>query len=207
MESKQQNYMPVIGVQNVHFAHKISEGEYETPILYEGVKQIGIKPKTENVPINGDNRLLYQLSNVPTIDVDLSMNDLTDEQEHYLLGHELDETGGIIYNQCDHAPIVSLLFESPKANGEMRYCILYEGQFEPYSEDIKGQDGKTTPAVKKLKGTFRSTANGLYKYQFDSDSKNVTQDKIDNFFKKVYIPKKLINKETPVAAANTGLGA
>lgn len=204
MESKQQNYMPVIGVQNAHFAHKNNESEYETPMLFEGVKQIGIKPKVQNTPINGDNRLLTQLSDVPTVEVDISMNDLTDEQENYLLGHDLDETGGMIYCTNDHAPAVALLFESPKANGEMRYCIFYEGQFEPYSEDIKGQDGKTTPSVKKLKGTFRPTATGLYKHQFDSDSKNVTQDKIDNFFKKVYIPKKLVKQETPV---NTGLGA
>ncbi|WP_270599504.1 major tail protein [Clostridium baratii] len=189
-----QNNMPVIGVEKLHFAKiqgyndDVTKTIYETPILYEGVKQIQTKPKVQSLEIYGDNRLFTKLSNVPTIDVNINVIDLTDEQEAYLLGHKLAEDGGIIYNENDHAPTVAMMFKSPKAEGGDRFAVYYAGQFEPYDSDIKGQEGKITPTYKKLKATFRPLANGLYKHKFDSDSPGVTQEKIDNFFKKVYIP-------------------
>lgn len=190
----QQNNMPVIGVKQLHFAQiqgyndDVTKTTYETPILYEGVKQIQAKPKVQSLEIYGDDILKTKISNVPTIDVNINVIDLTDEQEAYLLGHKLAEDGGIIYNENDHAPTVAMMFKSPKAEGGDRFIIYYAGQFEPYDSDIKGQEGKTTPTYTKLQGTFRPLSNGLYKHRFDSDSPNVSEEKIKNFFTKVYIP-------------------
>lgn len=200
----EQNNMPVIGVEELHFAKLLNEDKdiskikYDTPVWFEGVKQIGAKPKVQATPIHGDNRLMTQLSSVPTIDVTLEVTDLTDEQQSYLLGHKLAEDGGILESDGDYAPTVAMLFKSPKAKGGDRFMVFYAGEFEPFDEDIKGQEGKITPSYRKLKGTFRPLPNRLYKHKFDSDSPNVSQDKIDNFFKKVYIPtpKKVVSEES-----------
>lgn len=199
MTIQQQNNMPMINVEKLHFAKLISENKddvtkttYDIPKWFEGVRQIGAKPKVQSTPIQGDGRLMTQLNNVSSIDVTVDVVSLNDEEESYLLGHQLAEDGGIIYGDHDVAPTVAMMFKSPKAKGGDRYMAYYAGEFEPYDLDIKQQEGKITPTYTKLKGTFRPLANGLYKHKFDTDSPNVTQEKIDNFFTKVYIsaPKK-----------------
>lgn len=201
----EQNNMPMINVEKLHFSKLLSENTddvtkttYDAPKWFAGVRQIGAKPKIQSTPIYGDGRLMTQLSNVSSIDVTVDVVDLTDEEEAYLLGHQIAEDGGVIYGDSDVAPTVSMMFKSPKAKGGDRYMIFYAGEFEPYDIDIKQQEGKTTPSYTKLKATFRPLSNGLYKHKFDSDSPNVSQDKIDNFFKKVYIPtpKKVVSEES-----------
>lgn len=188
MTTQIQENMPMIGVEDLHFAKPIDGGGYDTPVLFPRVKQIGLKNKVQSLKLYGDNRLFYKVNDVDCVDVTITTNDLTDDEEAYLLGHTLDPNGGIIYKSTDHAQVVCMLFRAIKANGEYRHMILYGGQFEPYDDDIKGQEGKSTPSYKKLKGTFMPLENGLYKHKFDTDSPNITQEKIDNFFKKVYIP-------------------
>lgn len=201
----EQNNMPTINVEKLHFAKLLSENTedvtkttYDTPKWFAGVRQIGAKPKVQGTPIYGDGRLMTNLSNVSSIDVTVDVVSLNDEEEAYLLGHQIAEDGGIIYGDCDKAPTVAMIFKSPKAKGGDRYMAYYAGEFEPYDIDIKQQEGKTTPSYTKLKATFRPLSNGLYKHKFDSDSPNVSKDKIDNFFKKVYIPtpKKVVSEES-----------
>lgn len=201
----EQNNMPTINVEKLHFAKLLSENTddvtkttYDTPKWFAGVRQIGAKPKVQATQIYGDGRMMTSLSNVSSIDVTVDVVSLNDEEEAYLLGHQIAEDGGIIYGDCDKAPTLAMIFRSPKAKGGDRYLIFYAGEFEPYDIDIKQQEGKTTPSYTKLKATFRPLSNGLYKHKFDSDSPNVSQDKIDNFFKKVYIPtpKKVVSEES-----------
>lgn len=201
----EQNNMPTINVERLHFAKLSSENTddvtkttYDAPKWFAGVRQIGAKPKIQSTPIRGDGRLMTQLSNVSSIDVTVDVVSLNDEEEAYLLGHQIAEDGGIIYGDSDKAPTVAMMFKSPKAKGGDRFMIFYAGEFEPYDINLQQQEDKTNPAYTKLKATFRPLSNGLYKHKFDSDSPNVSQDKIDNFFKKIYIPtpKKVVSEES-----------
>lgn len=204
--------MPTINVKDLHFAKLIREDredvtktEYDTPIWFEGVRQIGIKPKTQSTPITGDGRKISSLAITNTIDVVVDCVGLTFEQEAYLLGRTITEDGTILYKDTDFAPFVAMMFRSPLApkngvkTGAERFTVLYAGQFRAYDSDQKQiEDGKISPSYMKLTGTFSPLSNGLYESKFDSTNPSTTQDKIDNFFKKVYIPtpKKVVSEES-----------
>lgn len=187
-----QAVLPIVNISKLYVAHLLTEEDesitYDTPKYFEGIKELGIKPKENVDPYFHEGRKILTERTLQDIDVTINITDLTDEEESYLMGHKLAKTGGVIRNDNDIAPTVALLYEADKAKGGKRYGILYAGTFGISDEDLKDKEGKSNFQYKKLQASFRPLRNGLWNHRVDSDSPKVTEDTLKNFFTKVLIP-------------------
>lgn len=186
-----QRILPIVNVSKLYVACLKDEDtmKYDTPRYLEGVKQITIKPKQNSDPYYHEGRKILEEQTLQDITVTVDITDLTDEDECYIMGHKLAETGGVIRNDNDIAPTVAIMYEAEKAQGGTRYGILYAGTFGLSDEDIKSKEGKSNFQAKKIDASFRPLNNGLWNYKVDDDSPNVTQEFLKSFFTKVTIPK------------------
>lgn len=158
---------------------------FEKPVYLPGVKEIGIKIKTNTDMGYAEGIVWDTESTMEGADIDINIVDLTDKEEAMLLGHKIATEGGIIYGANDISPEVAILFKAMKANGKARYVTLYRGKFEDSDEDYKGKEGKTDFQSRKLTGSFSPLkSNGMFKYKVDEE------DKMDDtkFFAEVTIP-------------------
>ncbi|WP_338631350.1 major tail protein [Clostridium baratii] len=193
--------LPSVNAEKVYVAKLLTEGNGETPPTYdtpkylEGVREIGRKLKVDSAPYYHEGRKYLDEVTLSDIDFELSLTDLLDTDEAYILGHELAAGGGIIRNENDAAPTLAILYKTNKANknGQKvdQYDVLYAVTFQDYDTDIKSKEGKANFQDVKIKGNARPLNNGLwsYKVRTDSDGEETTTT-IENFFEKVVIPKK-----------------
>lgn len=166
--------------------------EFEEPKYLPGVKEIGLKVKSNTDNGYAEGIVWDSESTLDSIDVDINIVDLSDEDEALLLGHTLAKEGGVIYNDNDKSPEVALLWKSIKANKKARYIALYRGKFELGDEEYKGKEGKTNFQGKKIKATFMPLKNnGIWKWKVDEE--NGMND--EKFFKKVIMPTLKENEE------------
>ncbi|HFE9684218.1 TPA: major tail protein [Clostridium perfringens] len=184
-----QKILPLVNVKRLFVAHLLTEEigkiSFDNPRYLEGVKQIGIKPKQNVDPYYHEGRKIFDEQTIQDVAVTINITDLTDEDECYVMGHKLAKTGGVIRNDNDIAPTLAIMYEAEKAQGVTKYGILYAGTFGLSDEDIKDKEGKSNFQPKKLQASFRPLIDGNWKYDVCSDSANVTEDFLANFFKQV----------------------
>lgn len=197
-----QRILPVVNIKRLFAAHLLTETleengiTFDTPRYLEGIKELQIKPKQNSDPYYHEGRKILEEQTLQDISVMVNITDLTDEDECYVMGHKLAQTGGIIRNDNDIAPTLALLYEAEKSEGGLRYGILFAGTFGLSDEDIKAKEGKSNFQAKKIQASFRPLINGQWQYKVDSDSPNVTQEFLKSFFKQVTVPKE--KEETSV---------
>lgn len=187
----QQRILPVVNVSKLYVAHLLTEDgniTFDTPRYLEGVKQIGIKPKQNSDPYYHEGKKVLEEQTLQDVKVTLNITDLKDIDECYVMGHKLAKTGGVIKNDNDIAPTLAILYKSEKSQGIDKYGILYAGTFGLSDEDLKSKEGKANFQAKKIEASFRPLINGLWQYNVCSDSPNVTEEFLKNFFKQVTIP-------------------
>lgn len=180
---------PIVGLEKLYVAEiikdNITEINFDVPKYFAGVKDIGIKPKVTSDEFYAENKLWMSETTLSSIDVEIDIADLEEDEEAFLLGHKIAAEGGIIYNEDDKAPEVAILFKSNKGNGKARYTVLYRGTFSVADEQYKGKEGKANFQSKKLKATFAPLKNnGMWKYKVDEE-RGMTDEK---FFESVIIP-------------------
>lgn len=186
-----QKILPIVNVKRIFAAKLLKEGdtiEFEEPRYMEGIKQLGIKPKQNNDSYYHEGRKVLDEQTLQDIAVAINITDLTDEDECYVMGHQMAATGGIIRNDNDVAPTLALLYEAEKAHGIKQYGILYAGTFGLSDEDIKAKEGKSNFQAKKIQASFRPLSNGLWSYKVSSDSPGATPEFLAKFFEAVTIP-------------------
>ncbi|OPX47900.1 major tail protein [Clostridium thermobutyricum] len=193
--SENQKILPVVNISKLYAAHLKTETlekiDFDTPRYLEGVKQLGIKPKQNSDDYYHEGRKVLTEQTLEDITVTINITDLTDEDECYLMGHKLAKTGGFIRNGNDIAPTVAFLYEADKAQGVKQYGILYAGTCGLGDETIKDQEGKTNYQSKQIQASFRPLINGKWQYKVSSDSPNVTQEFLKNFFNQVTLAEEL----------------
>lgn len=181
--------MPVVGIEKLYVAKVLTDGTepptFDTPKYLAGIKEVGIKPKTDAGEFYAENILWLSETTLASIDVEIDITDLTDADEALLLGHKIATEGGIIKSSSDIAPDVALLIKANKGNGKARYVILYKGKFSTGDEDYKGKEGKSNFQSKKLKATFSPLhSNKMWSFKIDEEQ-GMTDVK---FFASVTIP-------------------
>lgn len=190
-----QQILPVVNISKMYIAKLLTETPgaltYDTPKYFEGIKQLGIKPKQNSDDYYHEGRKVLTEMTIQDIAITINITDLTDENECYLLGHKLSSHGGVIKNDNDVAPTVAILYEAEKSQGVKQYGILYAGTFQVSDDTIKDKEGKTSFQSKQLQASFRPTVDGDWQYKVCSDSPNVTQDFLDKFFEQVTLPEVL----------------
>lgn len=180
--------VPIVDLKKLYIAEVKEDGlttVFGEPKYYEGVKELGIKPKINSDEFYAEGILWLSETTLANIDVEIDIVDLTEEEEAFLLGHKISTEGGIIRSANDKAPEVALLYKSMKGNGKARYGIMYKGTFSIGDENYKGKEGKANFQSKKLKATFAPLhSNEMWSYKVDEEN-GMTDEK---FFKSVIIP-------------------
>lgn len=194
-----QKILPLVNVKKFYVAKILTEEPgnitFDTPRYLEGVKQIGIKPKQNIDPYYHEGRKIFDEQTMQDISLVINITDLTDEDDCYVGGHQLAKTGGVIRSDNDVAPPVAIMYLAEKAQGVLKYGILYAGTFGLSDEDMKDKEGKTNFQPKKLQASFRPLIDGRWKYDVCSDSPNVTQEFLNKFFEQVTLAEPLVQKK------------
>lgn len=198
-----QKVLPSVNAEKVYVAILKKEGdektppEYDVPRYLEGVREIGRKLKLDSAPYYHEGRKYLEEITLSDIDFELSLTDLLDEDEAYILGHKMADEGGIIRNENDVAPTVAILYKVNKANKDGakvdQYEVLYAVAFQDYDSDVKSKEGKANYQDVKIKGSARPLNNGRWNYKVRTDSTGEkTAETIKGFFDKVVIPKEKV---------------
>lgn len=196
-----QKILPIVNISKLYAAHLLTESTgnitFDTPRYFEGVKELGIKPKQNSDDYFHEGRKVLTEQTLEDIAVTINITDLTDEDECYAMGHKLAKTGGVIKSDNDIAPTLALLYEAEKAQGIKQYGILYAGTFGLSDEDIKDKEGKTNFQAKQIQASFRPLVDGRWQYKVSSDSPNVTPEFLAKFFEQVTLAEEAPKTETP----------
>lgn len=200
--------MALVGVEKLYYAivkeDNMDELIYETPQYLAGVREIGVVPSVTTDKLYAENKIWEQSSAIESVDVDIDLADLTNNESAILLGQKLAEDGGVIGGENDIAPYVALLYKANKSNGQNRFQILYKGKFELPQDSVKTKEGKTDFQTPKMKATFQPTRNnGYWKYQVDSDDEGVSPTIEKDFFTNVMIPKIKVLVPAPEISGHT----
>ena len=138
--------MARIGVKNFAYAICTKDDEtgvaYGTPKRIIGLNQVNINRTVQRATAYGDDLPLETSSNISEIRIGITSVNLPLEDKAILLGHTIDEKGGMITKTDDVAPYVAIMFESKRSDGAIEYHKWYKGQFAESQEtfDTKGQN-------------------------------------------------------------------
>ncbi len=193
-----QKIVPIVGLEKLYVAEIIKDDEtgveFDTPRYLEGVREIAINPSMNTEPFYAENVEWMSETTLESIEVEIDITDLKDEEEAFLLGHKVATEGGIIKSADDIAPDVALLYKANKGKGEYRYQILYKGTFSLSEDGAKGKEGTTDYRSRALAARFAPLRfNKMWQYKVDSDSPNAPTDLDTSFFKDVIVPTEAID--------------
>lgn len=194
--------VPVVGLEKLYVAKLLKDDTtgvtFDIPKYLPGIKEISLKPKVNSDEFYAENILWMSENTLASIDVEMDITDLNEEDEALLLGHKIAAEGGIIKSADDKAPDVAILYKSNKGNGKARYQVLYKGNFAISDEAVKGKEGKSNFQSKKLKATFAPLhSNGMWQYKVDEDSTGAPADLDTKFFESVIVPTEKAVTPTP----------
>ncbi|AUM89166.1 phage tail protein [Clostridium botulinum] len=191
----EEKVVPIVDLKKLYVAKVLTDRlttTFDIPRYFEGVKELGLKPKVNSDDFYAEGILWISESTLANIDVEIDITDLKKEEEAFLLGHKLAAEGGIIRSSNDEAPEVALLYKAMKGNNKARYGIMYKGTFSISDESYKGKEGKANFQTKKLKGTFAPLrSNEMWNWKVDEED-GMTDEK---FFKEVIIPTPKVDEE------------
>ena len=192
-----------IGCDNLVYAIMTTEDTTAAVPVYDDVKaapgviSININPNASQETLFADDGPMETATTLGRIDVAINKAELTSENKADLLGHQLDENGGVIYGDSDVPPWVAIGFRTLKSNGKYRYVWLHKGKFTD-PEDNNETKGDTinfqtdTINGQFVKLNYQITVNGKkvrpWKYELDGDSTNAKQSVMDAWFDEVIIP-------------------
>jgi phi13 family phage major tail protein len=184
--------MPVVGIKKTYIAPITKDDAtgltYGTPVYYEGIKKLGIKPKQNTEKLYAEDQLWDQATAFDSADVEIELSDLTSAQRAGLLGQTTAAEGGVYATKDDEAPFVAVLYKAPIRGGH-RYGVLYKGAFELPEDSMEGQEGKIKFQTPKIKATFQPTKyNGFWEYHVDTTDPNCPANIDDTWFTAVVIP-------------------
>ena len=192
-----------IGCDNLVYAIMQTEDTASTAPTYgevkaaPGVISININPNASQETLFADDGPMDTATTLGKVDVAINKAELTTENKADLLGHEVDENGGIAYADSDVPPWVAIGFRTLKSNGKYRYVWLYKGKFTDPEDNNETKGDSINFQTDTINGQFvklnnQVTINGklkrLWKYEIDGDNTNAKVDVMTNWFKNVTMP-------------------
>lgn len=145
-----------------------------TPILSEGI-------------LESDDGLEEDESAIIGYDVTINASQLTDAIRAALLGHSMDDGGGILTNGADAAPMGALAWEELLSGGgtaKYKKVVLYKGKFKEFAETANSAvQASKAYQTHNLVGKFykREYDNNL-KYSIREDTVNANATKLAAWF-------------------------
>ncbi|WP_026881421.1 major tail protein [Clostridium akagii] len=196
--------MPATGITKfavaINTADTINNLAYNTPVVFQNIQELDIKPKQNTDKAYAENRLIDQATLFDSADLTAQWYDLYVQERALILGQNISAEGGTYAALGDTAPYLAALYKSPlTGNQGNRYGVVYKGQFTLPDDTMKGLEGKPDLGqVPKVTGSFQPTNfvikvtdpnTGLlvekhpWEYHIDT-----TQDLDEMWFGNVYIP-------------------
>lgn len=145
-----------------------------TPVLAEGV-------------LESEDGIEEDESNVVAYDVTINASQLTDAIRATVLGHSMDDGGGILTNVNDVSPWGGLAWEELlSGSGVPKYkkVVLYKGKFKEFAETANSvvQSGKTYQTHNISGRFYRRDFDGNLKYSIREDTPNANATKLAAWF-------------------------
>ncbi len=174
-----------IGVENFHAAKLLTDtaegATFGTPKFLSKSIKIGLTPNFVEGAIECDDSVDEEERMLAYIDVSIEVKQLNSEGIQFLLGHGIDEDGGVVVNKDDVANEVAMMFDVPLSqNGAKKYVTLFKGKFKDPAEEYetKKRDG-ITYKTNTIEGRFYPLEyNGDVKYSLRSDDTGASATKI-----------------------------
>lgn len=190
-----------IGCDNV-VAALLTEGADGTPTFatytpLPGLMQLTINPNASTDTIFYDDGPGETAATLGKVEVEIEKNAISVAEKAFLLGHQVDGKGILIYGATDVPPWVAIGFRTLKANGMYRYVWLYKGKFVDPEEKNETKGDSIKFGSDTLKGNFVMLSKPFtinnkvvkpYKIEADEEHPSTDATVIKNWFTAVPLP-------------------
>ncbi len=177
-----------IGCDQLHYAPVTKDDGEDlvigTPVALPGVMKLNINPNSSQDTLFYDDGPGDVASTLGNIEVELDKNALSTAQKAALLGHEVDDKGGLVYAANSVPPWVALGFRTLKSNGKYRYVWLFKGKFmepsdnnETKGDSIQFQPDTITGRFVKVNTPIAVDATtDVYPWKYEMDEEDTEAD-------------------------------
>lgn len=164
---------------------------------FPGLIQLTINPNASVDTLFYDDGPGDTAATIGKIEVEIEKNALSTAEKAFILGHQIDANGSLIYGGSDTPPWVALGFRTLKSNGTYRYVWLYKGKFVDPEEANETKKDSITFNTDTITGNFvklnkEFTINGKkikpYKIELDEEHETANALTIAKWFTTVPLP-------------------
>lgn len=185
----------------------LTEGADGTPTYAEvkklpGLIKLTINPNATTDTLFADDGPMDTAATLGKVEVEIEKNALSTDEKAYLLGHQIDTNGAIVYGASDVPPWVAIGFRTLKSNGTYRYVWLYKGKFVDPEEQNETKGDSINFQTDTIKGNFvmlnkEYTVGGKvtkpYKYEIDEEHEAALPTVIAKWFDKPILPNETVS--------------
>ena len=135
-----------------------------------------LKPKTVEAKLYADGALDEAYSAVTSYDLSFEINELSLEDQAWLLGSKVNDKGMIEMSSETEAPYFAIAFETPMTSGKVQYVNILKAQFMPLDEsyETRGENVNfQTPKITAVGAVSNFTSTFGYKVIGDEANKDV----------------------------------
>lgn len=148
---------------------------------------IQVSPVFAEGTLESDDGVEDDMSLIVAYDVTINASQLTDELRAWLLGHSVDDGGGMLTAMGDVAREIAIAWEEllSKQSGVDQYkkVVLYKGKFKEFQETANTMvQGGITYQTHNITGRFYKRNDGALKYNLRDDTPNADPAKLANWF-------------------------
>lgn len=148
---------------------------------------IQVSPVFAEGVLESDDGVEDDLSLIVAYDVTINASQLTDELRAWLLGHSVDDGGGMLTAGGDVPREVAIAWEEllSKKSGVDQYkkVVLYKGKFKEFQETANTMvQGGITYQTHSITGRFYKRNDGALKYSLREDTPSADPAKLANWF-------------------------
>lgn len=172
-----------IGLSNLTWFPMLTDTETETtyddPEKLARAIQAVLTPQFAEGLLESDDGIEDEISQVTAITVRIDANQLTEEMRGSLLGHDVDDQGGMTISGTDTPQLGALAFRAllSKQTGDNQYVyvVLYAGRFKEFAEtfETKKRGQITYQTHTGIEGTFYPRmSDGAIQYRMRENDQN-----------------------------------
>lgn len=192
-----------IGCDNLVYVPMTTEDTKETAPVYGtvvpavGVMSLNINPNGSQETLFADDGPMETAATLGKIEVEIQKAELTTKNKADMLGHQIDEKGGLVYGDNDVSPWLGIGFRTLKSNGKYRYVWLYKGKFTEPEDNNETKGDSINFQSDTIKGQFVKlnyayTVNGKttrpWKYEMDEDNESADAATMASWFSTPVMP-------------------
>lgn len=162
-----------------------------------GIMSLTINPNASTDTIFYDDGPGETAVTLGKVEVEMEKNALSTAEKAFLLGHQVDANGSLVFGASDVPPWVAIGFRTLKANGTYKYIWLYKGKFVDPEEKNETKGDSIKFGTDTIKGNFVKldkdfTVNGRvvkpYKIELDEEHIEANPVTIASWFTAVPLP-------------------